>query len=133
MTRETIINQVKNLESIIGDKFYTYKFTHTYDIKPSPIYFKSKLAPNTMDLLIAFIQFEGSDIDQEYGLGQEEVVPLLVKYYDGESAEPKKRGVTEINLYDNWEIWAGVSDKVMGIELFKREGLIEDLKKIIIE
>lgn len=135
MIRESIIEKVKQLESIVGEKYYTYKLSHTYDEEPKPIYIKAKIEPNTMDLLIAYIQFEGSDIDQEYGLGQEEVAPLLVKYFGCEIVSERKRGVRKIDLYENWEIWCGVADKVMEIELFKsnRDAIVNDLKSVILQ
>jgi hypothetical protein len=134
MTRESIIEQVKGLDSFTGDKFLTYKLSHTYEIEPTPIYVKSKIAPDTMNLLIAYIQFEGAEIKEEYGLGQEEVVPLLTKYFDVEVVSERKRGLYNIDLYENWEIWCGVADKVMELDFFKsnKENLINDLKSVIL-
>lgn len=131
--REAVLNYVKGLESIFdkNGKQYVYKLSHTYDISPSPLYVKSSILPEAMDLLLAYMQFKLSNIEEGYALGQEEITPILSSLYETAELPKQKKFDYEFDLYINWEQWCGIASQVEEIELFDREELDELLREIV--
>lgn len=125
--RQEILGQIQSSDLIFTDITNTYKLTHYYDHEPRVFYVKSTIKPEIMEALIAYIQYEMSNVEMEYSMDQTEVIYILKEFYN---AADSKRGknMTHIDLYWNWEKWCGAARELQSVELFKRDGLKEKLK-----
>lgn len=104
---------------------FVYKLTHTYNPEPRFTYVRSNLPSQNFEKLVAFIEFKSADIDECYGVDQEEVAEVLSKLYgatmlddDGECPD-----AVEIDQYINWERYCGIAEEIEKIEEFQREEL----------
>lgn len=132
---DDILNEVLQRDTLFDDNHYTYHLTHTYDKEPRKIIITSNIEPYAMDLLIAYIQYQASEIDMSYGMDQEDIQRIIKEIY---SESKKKDNVynmdltpCEIDLYINWEWWCGRADQVMNIELFHNQKLKTMLEEIV--
>ncbi|MDN4067667.1 hypothetical protein QYF50_07145 [Paenibacillus vini] len=136
--KQDVLSEVFQHDSLFSATHYTYHLTHTYDNEPRKIILSSTIEPYTMDLLIAYIQFVGSDIDMHFSIDQEDVKRIVKELYSNPS-ETDNNVYTldptpcEIDLYINWEWWCGQSDRIMSHTLFHNDRLQNVLEEIIID
>ncbi|MFB5678792.1 hypothetical protein [Paenibacillus terreus] len=125
---DLLVEELKHAETIKDKEQHTFVLTHTYDQETRLFFFRGPYAEETMNALIAYIQHKGSEIDMAYGMDQTEVITVLKKFYDCSDTD-LSMGATEIDLYINWEQWAGAD--LLNVAPFEREGLDEFLKTLI--
>lgn len=126
LARMAAANAIPKLESL-----KPYVLTHTHDESPRKFYLKAPYSEDTMNVLIAFIQFESNDIDDIYGMDQCDVIEVLKALYGCEPIQESLPEATEIDLYLNWEIWCGVSDRVQALSYLGHEQLKSMLQGFI--
>jgi hypothetical protein len=87
---------------------------------------------DTFDVIVAFIQYECSEIEESFGMDQENVIKVLEKFYGCKELEtPNRTSYYEVDLYENWEMFCGTADQIQSLELLKREGLKELLMEFV--
>ena len=126
--------ELKDQLSVYGDLEYYYRFSHAYDHEPAtPVYLESKVQFHTMEVLVAYLQFECSDIEESFDLGQENLANILVKFFDGKivTADLLSKSSYEIDLYLNWEEWCSMASIIQEMELFERDGLKDYLRELV--
>lgn len=129
--RNEIIEKVVKQKSIYKNKKKIYVLCHTYDHEPRPVIIKTTMNYNTMDLLLAYIQYKAAETLEEYDFDQVVIGELLSKYFECEVLEQFNGSYYEMDLYKNWEAWTGVADKVDAIPHFYNEDLIGDIKDLV--
>lgn len=122
-SREEIILALQNLDSIKSDTRQAFVLNHTYDVEPRLVYLTGPYTFDAINTLIAYIQYESSDLDEVYGMDQSEVAVVLVQLYGCELSETPITDAQKIDLYLNWEEWCGLAREVQSIKLFKNERL----------
>ena len=128
-----MIDVVRKMKSVNSSQHYQYHLTHTYDIGDNSVRFSANIAPHVVDLLLAYIQFECSDIDNCYSMSQSELMSIVADLYGEVGIHSKTEETKEIDLYVNWETWCSCAEEVQKIELFKRTELSDRLESIINE
>lgn len=128
--RERIIDHVKGMENLYSTEEYVYHISHMYSVEPSKTYVKTKLRSEVVDLFIAYLQYKSSEHYMEYSLEEEKAADILVKYFNAEKVNAKKYDY-DIDLYENWEYWCGIADKVLSIQRFNLKGLDEEIKQMV--
>jgi hypothetical protein len=131
MTKENVINKVDLLENIFEKRPTYFMFNHTYDISPRPVYMKTHLGYDTVDLLAAYLQLKADEMEHAYSLDQVDMVNLMVKHFDCEILDSEPEDYYHLDLYENWEWWCGVADQVEAIHHFNKEELIADLVELV--
>lgn len=126
--RHALINRIKTGANLYTSDTYVYRLTHSYDHQPRNFYVKTNIVPEVMDALIAYIQFEMSEIEMEHDTDQTEVISILKQFYNAQDSKRSKS--VHIDLYYNWEKWCGATEEIQNIEPFHREGLKEALLKL---
>ncbi|WP_339193836.1 hypothetical protein MKY95_18920 [Paenibacillus sp. FSL P4-0176] len=131
-TREEIVQLVTKKKNLTQKKINIYCLTHTHDTEPREYWVKAPYSVNVFNTLVAYIQFELSDIEQSYGMDQEDLIKILEQFYDCKQTEKPDRGTYfEIDLYYNWEYFCSAYDDVQKIESMRRLGLKEALADIV--
>lgn len=120
-----------SLSSLKDTEFHVYQLTHSYDIPDSKefYYFIAPYTENTMNAIIAFLQFEAAAIDIPYELSHQELLHLLSQFYDCVISPYPAAFATVIDVYVNWSTWEGI--KLQQVSLFHREGLTQLLERIV--
>lgn len=129
--RDQVIERLNGSDTLVDGSSYNYVLTHTHDFTPRFFYVIAPYSLDTMNALIAYIQFESCDIEETYGMDQTDVIEVLTKLYNCEKSDKPLDDAYEIDLYLNWEQWVAVSSDVQSVLLFKRENLTELLQQII--
>ncbi|MFC5402352.1 hypothetical protein [Cohnella soli] len=118
LERMAAVNAIPKLESL-----QPYALTHTHDESPRQFYIKAPYSEDTMNVLIAFIQFASSELDECFGMDQADIIDVLKELYDCEPSQDPLPDAAEIDLYLNWEIWCGVGDRVQALEYLGHDRL----------
>ena len=128
--REELIEKLKKKKNIKSSKFSFYGLTHTHDHDENRVvYVSAPYSYHTMVALLAFIQFEGCEICQEYDLDQDDIIEVLEKLYDCKKVSALEvKSYQKIDLYLNWELFCGAYDEIRSIDHFKIDGIVEILK-----
>ncbi|WP_141441762.1 hypothetical protein [Bacillus pseudomycoides] len=127
------------------DIYLKNKEVQTYEIsfndKPkdsNPIFITVPLDDFTLNILVAYLQSIAFDIDEGWGIGEDDTVKLLGKYFSATRHEEHPvnpdgtfKGFCELQLFWNWEIvvcryW----EEIKEITCFYSDGLLEDMKKL---
>lgn len=128
---EEIIHLVKNNNSLFQPFPYSYCLVFKGE---QPIFFTSNIYPEMMDLIIAYIQFIASGINEFYGLEQTDIVDIINTLYQPKHKEPNREDIEGEYVFDsfyNWEYWSAYANKVQTIDLFHHEKLNEKLTNIL--
>lgn len=128
------LRAIEEMDSITGELYYNYELIHEYDIDRTPLHFQTNIAPNVMNPLIAYIEFQiESSIDDSISADKEDIIQVIDEFYgnitplDGHHFSYQ---MCKINQYYNREYWCG-STLASEFKPFKREGLSEYLKSIV--
>jgi len=132
--REDIIEHVKSLDSIYSNQHYIYELKHYYEETPSYRYVEVNIEPAVMDILLAYFQFKTDSIDDGFSFSQHEAVPILGELYGAiDLGDDVVLIDEEFDLYDNWEKWCGVADRVEELDILGHDQLEDELKRLISE
>lgn len=131
VTRNETIEKVNKQKNIYKKKENVYVLRHTHDISPRPVIIKSNLSSNTMDLLVAYLQFKADELQNAYDFDQVDMADFLVKYFKCEVLQSYDGNYFEIDLYENWEYWAGESAEVGKVKHFDADGLLDDIEVLV--
>ncbi|PZT57362.1 hypothetical protein [Paenibacillus silvae] len=137
MTAKQVVEMAKDKNELKDDKFNLFYLTHTYDEKQSKVWVKAPYNAETFEVICAYIQYECFELEDGYGMGQEDVLKVLEKFYGcsgtfSVSKEEKKSGI-KIDLYENWEIYCGLANDIQNIKTLKREGMNDLLSEFVEE
>ncbi|WP_063562920.1 hypothetical protein [Paenibacillus sp. O199] len=135
MTAKQVVEMVMGKLKLKDDKLKLYYLTHTYDEKQSRVWVKAPYDQETFEVICAHIQYECFEIEESYGMSQEDVLKVLENLYECSgtfsSTKDEKRKAIEVDLYQNWEIYCGLANDIQDIELLKRAEMNETLKDIV--
>lgn len=129
--REEIIEKVVNQKNIYKKKEKFYVLKHTYDITPTPVIIKTTMNSDTVDLLVAYLQYKADEMKHAYSLHQSDMAELMAEHFDCEVIDQYSGRYYEIDLYENWEYWCGVANKVTEIPHFHNEELLNELNELV--
>jgi hypothetical protein len=130
--RERALSYVESLKELESDSEYTYKLFHEFDSKPSDVYVKTSIQPAVFELLLAYVLFEGNEIDEGYGLGQEEIAtPILSNLFGVEVLDKEDVNSHEFDLYYVWEKWCSLYEKVSVLDVLKHKEVVKVLTELI--
>ncbi|WP_342423098.1 hypothetical protein [Paenibacillus sp. FSL E2-0178] len=131
-TSVQIVEKVSKKKKLETSKNHLYCLTHTYDNEPRKYWVSAPYTLDTFDVIVAFIQYECSEIEESFGMDQEDVIKVLERFYGCKELEtPDRISYYEVDLYENWEMFCGTADQIQSIELLKREGLNEVLAEFV--
>ena len=128
MTRDEQIESVKQLSSLYSEEDHYYLLQDIHEIDPTAYLVKTKIAPKTMELLIAFIQAKADELQHGYSVVKVEMVEVLTKHFEVEASNQYDASWHIIEFYYNWEKWCGKFAAINEIPLFQNEPLVEHLK-----
>lgn len=103
-----------------------YFLTHTYNVDPNrKLYVAAPYDYETINAIIAYIQFECTELDNTYSMDESEVIEILEKFYECRSSfsavKEEVKKAKAIDLYINWESHCG--SKVQTVEFLERDGM----------
>lgn len=130
-TRNEVIEKVCKQKNIYKKKEKYYVLKHTYDITPTPVIIKTTIDSKTMDLLVAYLQFKADGMKHAYSFHQTDMANIITKYFDIEILDSFTGSYYEIDLYENWEHWAGEAAKVEMISQFHNVEMIKELEELV--
>lgn len=129
-TREDQLKKVNRMKSLYADQDYYYVLQDIHEIDPTPYLVKTKIDPDAMELLIAYIQAKGDEIQHGYTVVKVEMVELLVKHFGAELSNQHDADWRIIEFYFNWEKWCGKFAEINRIKHFQNAALVADLKAL---
>lgn len=135
MNKNEVVEYVENKKFLKSEKDFIYYLTHTYDEEPRRVWVKAPYDQETFEIICAYIQYECSEIEESFSMDQKDMLEVLENYYDctgnfSIAKEDKKKAI-EIDLYENWEIYCGLADRIQNIELMHHNGMRELLGKFV--
>lgn len=129
--RERILQSLSQGELPKADPARAFVLTHTHDESQRQCYLRAPYTRDVLNVLIAYIQFQSSDLEDVYGMDQTEMVEILCELYDCEAFQEPILVAEEIDLYLNWEEWCGLAEEVQSLSVFSKERLTGMLQKNI--
>lgn len=131
-TAKEVVELISKKKKLKSTKERTYCLTHIYDEKPRNFWVLAPYSLEVFETICAYIQYECSDIEQSYGMSQEDIVKALEQLYECKAIETPRAGrYYKVDLYENWEIYCGQAGEVQKIETLKREGLRDLLEEFV--
>lgn len=138
-TRDAQIKNVKQSLSITDGEVYMCQISNDQvssllGDKDTSICIQSHIPNETMDLLVAYLQSMGAEVDEEFPLIQDDIAQLLTQFYDCEIVEMEQyeteTQIHSLELNEHWDTWTGYYDKINEIKLFNRGGLYEAIQSL---
>ncbi|MED3792472.1 hypothetical protein P4571_08445 [Niallia alba] len=111
--------------------YKNYIIEHTYEENQSGI-ISVPLTINEIDLLAAYCQFKADEKEHAFHFSVDAFVRVLVEVFNGKSSTDSDN-IKLLNLYDNWECWCPIANKVTEIELFAKNVSLNELIDNIVE
>ncbi|MFB8378099.1 hypothetical protein [Paenibacillus taichungensis] len=138
--RDAHIKKVQQSLSITDGDIRIYRIYHdgvsSLDgDKDTSLYIYSHIPKDTMHLLVAHILFLGAEVDESFPLIQDDIAELLIQFYDCKVVEEHAANAPmhALELSDLWNNWAGYHEEINEMDLFKREGLLEAIRGMILD
>jgi hypothetical protein len=120
---EYAIDRILKMGDIKEEKYYSYAIIHAADDKVTKHFVSAPYDAIVLFAICAYVQFELHELDDTYGLCQDEMVDILVKLYDCQASPKRLVKAEKIDLYYAWEAFCGQCDVLQNIESLKRDGL----------
>lgn len=131
-TASEMLEYVSMQEQLFSNDYFHFHLTHSYNPEKRITTFVSNINPIIMEVLVAYIQFNGDEVDESHSMDQEEIRSIIKTLYIDTQPNRNVNNLNpvpyEIDLYINWERFCGKADKVMAISLFYQERMKELLK-----
>lgn len=123
------------LELTSPGRLHAFNLTHSMNQYPSNLFAFIKASPFTLCGVLAYVEHLAFDLthDHEHSLAESELIEIIGKFYfDVTILDAEPLGTHhEIDLYENWEAYAGFPLVEQMPELH-RDGLLEYLHEMSI-
>lgn len=135
--REAQINKVKQSLTITDGEVYICRLSNDqvsslHGDEDTSIYILSHIPNDNMDLLVAYLQSLGAEVDEEFPLIQDDIAQLLTQFYNCEIIEMEQHEINvqihSLELNEHWDTWTGYYVEINEMTLFKRDGLYEAIQ-----
>lgn len=137
--REAQINKVKQSLTITDGEVYICRLSNDqvsslHGDEDTSIYILSHIPNDNMDLLVAYLQSLGAEVDEEFPLIQDDIAQLLTQFYNCEIIEMEQHEINvqihSLELNEHWDTWTGYYVEINEMTLFKRDGLYEAIQSL---
>jgi hypothetical protein len=137
--REAQIKKVKQSLSITDGEIFMCRLSNDqvsslHGDEDTSICILSHIPNETMDLLVAYLQSLGAEVDEEFPLIQDDIAQLLIQFYNCEIIEIDQVEtavqIHSLELNEHWDTWTGYYVEINEIPLFKRDGLYEAIQSL---
>ncbi|MDR6779495.1 hypothetical protein J2W98_003775 [Paenibacillus peoriae] len=130
-TAKQVVEVVEKKKNLKSSRVNVFGLTHTYDVEPRIVYVEAPYSVETFEVICAYIQYECAEIEQSFSMDQEDVIKVLEQFYECKAIKKQINAHYGVDLYENWEIYCGLADRVQSVKLLKRNGLTELLNKFV--
>ncbi|MED0675276.1 hypothetical protein ABEV55_14660 [Aneurinibacillus thermoaerophilus] len=131
--RTTIIESLQEAKSLFSNQMYIYSLRHFYGKPEDAALIQCPIAPDTLNVLLYFLQDQYWDIAEEYPMFPKEAAFILKKLYSAVELNGNNvscQDIHIIDLHENWEVWTPVGREIVSLPVLQHDELYDILQKV---